>query len=1338
MTNMLDIGRSGLLAYRTALAVTSENVANVGTEGYRRRDVSTVAAGGGQATPTTAPSGGQGVSVTDIRRAFDVLASDRARAANAGQAAAQSHLDGVTAIETLMIPGDDGVDGTLRRFFDSIAILAGNPTDPVTRMVTLRNGEAVASDISGLAQSMVGLRNDMGTEAGQVASNAQGILEELAHLSSRMGGFSSSNPAAAAAAHPLADIRDNLLDKLSSLLPVSVSLDQGGRPTIRLGSQAGPLLLDGDRAVALNTLATDQLTLQIRSPDGSMRETRLLPEGRIGGLSRSLGSLDMAIAELDAFARTLADTMNAVHRNGTDLTGAAGGDLFEMDGWRATPAAGNGGRFQVVVTSGPTNEPRQSLDLVYDAAASLWRAYDGDGVEQVSGAETLLLPGGRVDLVGAARDGDRISLAPVTGRAIDLRWALTDPSALAAASAFATAASPANSGTARLAATLQPAPASTVPVLDQGPGLAPVDLLGGVFGLVPAGTDSLNLGSLGRPASTMLAVPADATLLQLAFDGEPHDFAFPVPLDAEAIAGGLSDGSLRTSEGRSLASLGLVAGLDVNGALVLSRPGQPVPVAATLSGAGGTETGIGTAPEAAGATIQIITRNGVHIAGAPLSAADAAGLLTPANGFLPGAVYDPSPLTATDGTGYRGTQIDRFDVSALQTATLSAPALLTAPALPFATLPAREITLANDQGTTTAVALPQGASAALIAERLGAALPGIGAQAATTQELSGFAAGTVRFGLTGANGQPLEISTTLAGPDATPLGLAINALRAATGIRAEVSPDGARLMLVQQDGHDISLTGLSTTGATGLLVRQVDAQGQPLGPVTGWAEGSAIRQGGQVTLSAGHGFSFSEGLFSTGSVIVGSGNVAQTTTNAGAQVALAFADTPETAEGGLLHRISLGGMSAEAAHTAGTNGAVIAASLAEALRRPAPDVVLTGQPLAALPPDGSALVLRVDGASYTLRMEQGTPVVSGIEPDRLSAQFDAQNRLIVTARGVTDGTGIGVSTAPTFGFDAGEGVMTLTGQAPDPAGLPATVLVSLAGTEYPLEMATGGGLAVPAGFPGTASRDAATGALSIALLTPADNLAVTAPPATGFGGPGVAIRLQEATLQLAGRSAPLDLNVDVRGALGQSLRLTDLPPEDLIVMTSGTGSLRLAGDINAGTAPTNPGALELTVTDASRGLVALRDSVTGDAVASGILDASGRVTLGGMALALSGTASTGDRFAILPAMAGSADAGTARALAALRNGDVATGNLGLTERLTGLQADVGMRVAAADRSLKTATATAEAAERAQAAIGAVDLDVEAARLLELQQAYQANAQSMTVARDLFDTLLRMF
>ena len=42
---------------------------------------------------------------------------------------------------------------------------------------------------------------------------------------------------------------------------------------------------------------------------------------------------------------------------------------------------------------------------------------------------------------------------------------------------------------------------------------------------------------------------------------------------------------------------------------------------------------------------------------------------------------------------------------------------------------------------------------------------------------------------------------------------------------------------------------------------------------------------------------------------------------------------------------------------------------------------------------------------------------------------------------------------------------------------------------------------------------------------------------------------------------------------------------------------------------------------------------------------------------------------------------------------------------------------------------------AEARVSAVDLDTEAANLISQQQAYQANAQVISVARSLFDTLL---
>jgi flagellar hook-associated protein 1 FlgK len=60
---------------------------------------------------------------------------------------------------------------------------------------------------------------------------------------------------------------------------------------------------------------------------------------------------------------------------------------------------------------------------------------------------------------------------------------------------------------------------------------------------------------------------------------------------------------------------------------------------------------------------------------------------------------------------------------------------------------------------------------------------------------------------------------------------------------------------------------------------------------------------------------------------------------------------------------------------------------------------------------------------------------------------------------------------------------------------------------------------------------------------------------------------------------------------------------------------------------------------------------------------------------------------------------------------------------------------AAGQRLSAVTAVNDTIRRADAEQGAVDLDREAARLLELQQNYQAAAQIMAVAKEMFDTLI---
>ncbi len=1337
MTDLIDIARSGLAAYRGALAATTENIANAATEGYLRRDVTIQPLGGARATAASVATGGQGAQLTDVRRAFDGLAAARLRDTGGAAAAASAHAGAAQAIETLMLPGresDEGVDGALRGFFDALADLSGSPTDRTVRARVLQAGGEVAGAIAALAGNLADLRGDIAARATAATGRAQGLLRDLAEISQRLAGQGQGGGVPTGALHALADRRDMALANLAQTVPIAVEFDGAGVPTVRLGHAGGPLLLQGDRTAQLSVAAEDLMALTVAAPDGRIATSRSVSSGEIGGLGRALGALDMAATELDGFARSLAGAANALHRRGSDLDGQPGGDLFRLQGWQAVASAANGGITRVTVAQAGDGADAVPLTLSYDATAGLWRARDLMGAELATGSDTLVVGGLTLRLDGAPADGDRVTLTPVAGRARDLVFVPQDTDALAAAGAFATVPASGNAGVATAAVRMAlPPAAGPGPVADLTAG-GTADLLGGAVGVVPTGTATVALQSWGRSAATTVGFPAGASTLTLDLGGSTAVFDLSGFADAAQAVAALQSGALRSAAGDSLPSLGLTVAEAAGGGLRFVRPGAGTPVGVTLDGTAGTLTGTEETGAAAGGSLQVLTRNGRHVAGTPLTAAEAAALITPANGFLPGAVYDPAPLGTVAGEGYRGTRVARAEVPGLQMMQLAAGGTVSGAALPLAETAARQLTLTDATGAMATVDLPAAASAALAAARLNAAVPGLSARATTGLQLSALPDGPVAFDLRGTNGVALRVSATVAGGNGAGLAQAVNALAAQTGVRAEVSPDGGRVLLVQDGGHDITLSGLSVPVGTVLRATPAAADGTPGGAPLDLGPGMALRQGGTVQLQAAQGFSVTEGAVALASAPDTAGPVQVQTAQAGAEVRLQFVATPDGPDGDMAFTVTTGGTSLQAGVPAGLAAPAVAAAVAAGLRAGAPTAELTGTALAALPADGATLGLTVDGATYVLRMQGGLPVVSGPEAGRVTASFDGTNRLVIRAEGVTDGRGITVAEAPAMGFAAGTARLVLTGRPPEVAGLPATVEVEAGGLVWAVELAAGS-VTVPPGFPGTADVDAGTGALRLGFDVPGDAPRVGVSRAAGFGGPGAAVQVQGDSVVLTGGSAALAVTVAAAGALGQSLQLDDLPPEDLVVAMTGSGTLRLSAQTGPLTPPDDPGHVEVVVTDAVTGAVALRDAVTGETMAEGRLDAQGAAMLGGVQVQVTGRAETGDRFRVVPAAPGSADAAVARDLAALRRGDDATGSPGVADRLARLQSDAGVRAAAAGRAQATAAAAAETAERQVAAFGAVDLDTEAARLVELQQAYQANAQAISIARSLFDTLI---
>lgn len=129
------------------------------------------------------------------------------------------------------------------------------------------------------------------------------------------------------------------------------------------------------------------------------------------------------------------------------------------------------------------------------------------------------------------------------------------------------------------------------------------------------------------------------------------------------------------------------------------------------------------------------------------------------------------------------------------------------------------------------------------------------------------------------------------------------------------------------------------------------------------------------------------------------------------------------------------------------------------------------------------------------------------------------------------------------------------------------------------------------------------------------------------------------------------------------------------------------------------------------------------------------IVLNGVTLQLAGVPAAGDSVAIDPTAYPAANNGNALALVALRDAKL-VGGATVTDAYASAIGAIGVRVQGAHAAASTSASVASAAESARANQAGVNLDEEAARLMQYQQGYQAAAKVLQVAQTVFDALLQ--
>jgi flagellar hook-associated protein 1 len=331
LTDILANARDAMTAQTFGLTVTGQNVANVNTPGYVRRQVVLE-------TRDLGPGNRGGVNAAGILRVADQFIDTKHLSLTglSAQAATRDQLLGQTeALFNDFVGG--GLNSSMSALFSSFSALSANPSDPTVRATVLQRAETLSNQVKTASDQIANYRTELFSHARDVVGEINSKLESIAELSGRINEATAAGQDAA----DLKDKRDALLIDLTKKIEVRTYTDGNGQLVVQ---GPGVTLLQGSKMRELSLDIADDGSLHVfaRTNSGGTGGdvTSHLTGGELAGIIEVRDHDVVAMqTELDQFAFNVGTQLNSVHAAGFGLDGQNGRALFEV-GASAQGAAG--------------------------------------------------------------------------------------------------------------------------------------------------------------------------------------------------------------------------------------------------------------------------------------------------------------------------------------------------------------------------------------------------------------------------------------------------------------------------------------------------------------------------------------------------------------------------------------------------------------------------------------------------------------------------------------------------------------------------------------------------------------------------------------------------------------------------------------------------------------------------------------------------------------------------------------------------------------------------------------------------------------------------------------
>ena len=339
---LLGTMQQGLAAQQAGIDVAGQNVANVNTPGYVKRNVVLE-------SQAVLPGDDGGVDVASVQRAYSSFTYGQVLVSQGGKSAADARSAALAEGQAVVAPsGGGGVSDSMNAFFSSLQALSASPSDPSARSAVLASATQLATSFSTTANGLSQLQTSLYSQAQGTVNDLNQTLAQIAQLNGQIAQAQGQGDNAP----DLRDQRDNLVSQVAGQIGARVVPDASGGVTL---FAAGTVLVSADHASSLGVSldSSGALKFVVNRPGGAPLDvTQGVTDGTLGGL-REARDVDIAAtaSQLDQLAYNFENSVNSVHAAGYGLDGVTGRPLF------APPASVAGAAATMTVDPSVAGQP---------------------------------------------------------------------------------------------------------------------------------------------------------------------------------------------------------------------------------------------------------------------------------------------------------------------------------------------------------------------------------------------------------------------------------------------------------------------------------------------------------------------------------------------------------------------------------------------------------------------------------------------------------------------------------------------------------------------------------------------------------------------------------------------------------------------------------------------------------------------------------------------------------------------------------------------------------------------------------------------------------------------